>query len=150
MTSRRPLTVASSVVVDRPAADVAAVVLDWRHDPRWRAGVTDLDVEPAGRAVEGQRQVERLRFAGLRFTTPTRVTAAAPLAASFEGGNGHVAVSGRREVRAVGDDRCEVRTVVRLTGRRAMRLLLPVLAPAYRRRDAADLRRLATLVRSLS
>lgn len=141
-----PYRITASVRIDRPAAQVAAVVLDWTHDPRWRSAVTRFDLDPAGRAVVGQRLVEELRFAGLRFTTPTTVTEADSLSAAYAGGNGAFVVSGSRHVEPRGAGACEVRTEVLLTPRGAMRLLAPVLVPSYRRSDAADLLRLKSLV----
>ncbi len=134
--------VVSSVIVDRPAAAVADVVLDWGNDAAWRAAVTGFEVEPPGRAVVDQSLVETLVMAGLTFRTPTRVVEAAPLRARYRGGSRLLGVEGVRTVRALGARRCEVVTETTLTARGAMRPLARLLAPSYRRADAADLRAL--------
>jgi hypothetical protein len=136
--THRTIWITSTVRVDRPAAEVAAVVLDWSHDPRWRRAVTRLDTVPAGPAVVGQRLVEELVFAGRTYVTPTRVVTAGPLRASYTGGSDAFEVSGSREVVPRGAG-CEVRTELLLTPQGFMRLLAPLLAPVYRRSDAADL-----------
>jgi len=128
-----------------PAGAVTPLVLDWSRDPEWRSAVTAMEVDPAGPARPGQRIRETLRFAGLRFVTPTTITAADALSASFSGGGTTVRVRGRRTV-VPEPDGCtvvlelDVRTAGLLAG------LTPLLAPSYRRRFTAEADALVALV----
>ena len=142
-TDRRSLTtLESSVTVHRPAAAVAAFVLDWGNDHLWRSHVRRFTCSPPGRACVGQRLVEELRFAGLTFVTPTVIESVGELSASYAGGNATIEVTGRRAVVPLDEDRCEVRTTTRLRVGGLLRPFAPMLTPSYRRSDAADLRTL--------
>jgi hypothetical protein len=142
-TDSRPVTtLESSVTVLRPAAVVAAFVLDWGHDHRWRSHVRRFTCTPPGRSRVGQELVEELRFAGLTFLTPTVVETADELSASYGGGSASITVNGLRVVLPHGEGRCEVRTTTQLRIGGALRPFVPLLAPSYRRTDAADLRAL--------
>ena len=132
--------------LDRPAHEVAGLVLDWSRDGEWRTAVVRMQVEPAGQARVGQRIVEWLRFGGRTFVTPTTITEVGELTASFAGGNATVAVEGRRTVDPETDGSCVVvlEVDVRMTG--PLAVLNPLLAPAYRRRLASEADALAALV----
>jgi hypothetical protein len=145
----REATLESSVAIDQPAAAVAELLLDWGHDDLWRSHVRGMTCAPRGRAHPGQRIVEELRFAGLRFTTPTVVETAGPDGATYAGGNGRVSVRGSRLVVAEGPHRCRVHVVTRLRLHGWLRLLAPALVPAYRRTQDADLDRLVWWVATL-
>lgn len=135
--------------LDRAAADVAALVPDWSRDREWRAAVTAMEVDPAGPARAGQRVLQRLRFAGLPFVTPTTITAADDSSASFAGGSGVVAAAGRRSV--VGDGAgCTVVLEVDVRLRGPLARLTALLAPGYRRRHRADADALAAAVGTLA
>ena len=144
----REATFRSSVTLDHPVDVVADLVLDWGHDDLWRPHVRSMTCTPRGRAHPGQELVEELRFAGLTFRTPTRVGTAGARSATYAGGGGLVRVRGSRVVAPTGDG-CVVHVVtgIRLGG--WLRLLAPLLVPAYRRTQAADLRRLSWLVGTL-
>ena len=142
-TDRRSLTtLASSVTVHRPAAAVAAFVLDWGNDHLWRSHVRRFTCSPPGRACVGQRLIEELCFAGLTFVTPTVVELVDELSASYAGGNATLDVTGRRVVVPLDEARCEVRTETRLRVGGLLRPFAPMLTPSYRRADDADLRAL--------
>ena len=146
MTRRAPITLTSTISVPRPAEAVASFVLDWGNDAQWRSQVAKFIVDPPGRAVEGQRLVEHLRFAGMPFRTPTVIDSAGLLEAAYSGGSRSVRVSGWRKVTATSTStsRVVVHTEIELTG--ALGLLAPVLAGSYRRTDQADVARLAAVV----
>lgn len=132
------------VVPQRPEA-VSALVFDWSRDPSWRPAVEDMRTEPAGRAVLGQRIVERLRFAGSTYVTPTQVVSVTATSVAFAGGSAGVVVSGRRTVVAHGEgSRVTVDLDIAMTGWR--RPLLPLLTPGYRKRQRADVDRLVGLL----
>lgn len=147
---RREATFESSVALDHPAAAVADLVLDWGRDPLWRAHVLSFTVTPPGRAHVGQHLVEELRFAGQTFVTPTVVQSARNLSASYAGGDGAVAVRGTRAVLPRTPSGCVVHVVTRLQLTGYLRLFAPVLVPAFRRAQDADLARLAQVVDSLA
>ncbi|KRB78146.1 hypothetical protein ASE01_08310 [Nocardioides sp. Root190] len=146
MTTMRTTTLASSVTLDHPASRVADFVLDWGNDHLWRAHVRRFACTPTGRACVGQRLVEELRFAGLPFVTPTVIETAEDLRASYAGGTSTIEVRGRREVVPLDAGRCEVRTTTELTPGRLLRPVAPLMIPAYRRADAADLRSLPAVL----
>jgi hypothetical protein len=137
------LVLSRDVDVALPADRLAELVLDWRRDPLWRAQVRSFTATPDSRAVPGQRLVEELAFAGLTFRTTTVVDRAEPLVASYAGQSRSVRVRGHRVVTPVSSTTSRVRlhTEIELLG--ALRLLQPLLAPSYRRTDAADAARLA-------
>jgi hypothetical protein len=144
----REVTVRSSLALDHPVDAVAGLVLDWGHDDLWRSHVRTVVCTPRGRARPGQELVEELRFAGLTFTTPTRVGTAGDRSATYAGGGALVRVRGGRVVWPT-DEGCvvHVTTLLRFGGR--LRLLGPALLPAYRRAQDADLERLRWLVGTL-
>ena len=127
-----------------PAGEAASLVLDWSRDAEWRGAVTAMQVDPPGRAREGQRITEWLRFAGRTYVTPTVVTSVDGMSAAFAGASATVAVRGRRSVVPAGEDRCTVvlEVDVRMTG--VLAVLNPLLTPGYRRRHAADADALGT------
>ena len=120
--------------LDASADLVADLVLDWSRDVEWRAAVTSMQVTPPNRAHPGQRVLERLRFAGLAFVTPTTVIEADDRSAAYAGGSGTVAVAGRRTVVPEPDGGCTVVLEVTVGLRGLLAPLTAALAPAYRRR----------------
>lgn len=127
----------------RPAAEVAGLVLDWSRDAAWRPAVVRMDVEPPGRAQVGQRITEELRTGGRSYVTPTTITEAGELSASFAGGTSTLAVEGRRSVVPEPDGGCTVvlEVEVRMTG--LLAVLNPVVARMNRQRLAAEAASLA-------
>jgi hypothetical protein len=146
MTSQRPIVLDSSTAVSRPADRVAEFLLDWRNDPIWRSQVRGFTAEPDSRAVSGQMLVEELSFAGLAFRTPTVVGSAGPLEATYSGGSRLVRVQGHRRIVAESPSSCrvEIRTEITLLG--VLAALTPVLAPSYRKTDAADVAGLPVVI----
>ncbi|HET8988428.1 MAG TPA: SRPBCC family protein [Humibacillus sp.] len=128
------------------AAVACDLVLDWSRDPDWRVAVTAMEVTPTGRARAGQQIVERMRFSGLDFVTPTTITEATGTTATFTGASSTVRVSGRRSVTPLAEGACRVDIVVSVDLRGPLAPLTALLAPSYRRRHAADLDRLVELV----
>jgi hypothetical protein len=141
------VTVLTSTRTVRSDPDRAArLFLDWSCDPRWRAQVHRMTVEPSGHAMAGQTIVEELRFAGLTFVTPTRIEHADATQARYQGGSAMVSVSGSRVISVVspGEIRLTATLDVRLRG--PLRPLTALLAPSYRRLQEADLDRLVALL----
>lgn len=138
--------IVSRRTVRASAEAVAAVLLDWSQDSLWRARVVRMDTDPPGSAVPGQLIVERLRFAGLPFVTPTQIEDAGPLRASFRGGSEVLAVAGAREIvpSAVGQVEIVITLHLRMTG--PLVPLAGLLSGRYQRLQDADLDRLARLI----
>ena len=90
--------------------------------------------------------LERLRFAGLPFVTPTTLSEVTDRSAAFTGGSGAVVVSGRRSVLAEPDGGSSVVLTVDVRLRGALTPLTALLAPGYRRRHRADADALAALL----
>ncbi|WP_230313375.1 SRPBCC family protein [Nakamurella alba] len=143
------VVITSSVEVAADFRTVAALVLDWGRDAEWRT-VLDVRTTPPGPAVLGQQIVERLRFAGLVFETPTVIKDVARLSGAvritYAGGSSSVTVSGSRAVHDLGGGRCRIDTRLELALRGLLRQFTRMLAPSYRRRSDADLRRAAMLL----
>jgi len=136
--------VESRLVAATPEA-TAAVVLDWTRDPAWRTAVASMVADPPEAAQSGQQLIERLRFAGLTFVTPTRVTARTETSAAFAGGSRLVRVWGNRRLEPTAEGtRVTISLEIEMTG--LARPLMPMLAGAYRRRHRADLDRLVDLL----
>ncbi|WP_116452187.1 SRPBCC family protein [Blastococcus litoris] len=125
------------------ATEVAGLVLDWSRDAEWRPTVVAMVADPPGRARVGQRITEELRTGGRTYVTPTTITDADELTASFAGGTSTLVVEGRRTVVPEPDGGCTVvlEVDVRMTGLRAV--LNPVLARMNRQRLAREAAALA-------
>ena len=137
------MDIITEVLVERPPAEVFALLADYRRDGEWRRAVTAMRVEPDAPVVVGSTISETLRFAGRTWITDTTVTALQPgRSLCFQGGDATMQVSGRREVEPWGDG-TRVRQQLTLEPRGLLRLLSPLLAAMYRRvatRDLATLR----------
>ena len=140
--------ITSSRTVRATPAATARVLLDWGHDPAWRRRVRRMTVEPPGPAVVGQRVVERLRFAGLTFTTPTEITHVGEGRAGYEGAGALFRLSGRREVAAVAINRTRVEEVLDLQLKGPLRPLTWIVAAGYRRLQEQDIDCLVRLLES--
>jgi hypothetical protein len=136
----------STRTVKAAPALAAALFLDWSQDPRWRARVRRMTVEPSGPAVAGQHILEELRFAGLTFVTPTRVEQAGAAEARYRGGSAMVAVSGSRAIAAVSPTEVRLTATLDVRLRGPLRPLTTLLAPSYHRLQEADLDRLLALI----
>jgi hypothetical protein len=140
-------TLSGTVTVSSPPATVAAVVLDWNQDVRWRTGVVGFDTDPHGPAVAGQQLRERLRAMGREVVTPTTVTAAVPgRSAAYVGGSGALAVAGRRDVTPTADGGSRVHVELTLALHGVLAPLTPLVGRVYRRRFLAELRDLGRLL----
>ncbi|MBW0135985.1 SRPBCC family protein [Pseudonocardia abyssalis] len=132
--------------VDRPAAEVWAVVADYAHDPQWRGGVTAMDPTPAGAVRVGQRTDERMRFAGRAYRNAGVVEAVGPGRRFAWRTTAGVDAEGARSVEETGVGTCTVKLELRVRPHGIERLLAPVLRVALRRGLRGDLARLGALV----
>ncbi|MGK5111262.1 MULTISPECIES: SRPBCC family protein [unclassified Geodermatophilus] len=140
------VTLTSRVVVPAPVEATAALVLDLTRDREWRPAVVSMQVDPPGPARVGQRAVERLRFAGLTFVTPTEVVEAGPTSLGFEGGTRQMTVRGRRTVEPRPDGGSLVTEELTVLPHGLFRLVNPLLTPGYRWLQDADVARIPAAV----
>ena len=137
----------TEIVIDRPPDEVFAVLADYRRDAEWRSAVVAMRVEPDAPVTLGSRIVEELRFGGQTHVTTTTVTTFEPgERLAFTGANATTVVRGSRAVSPQGAGTRVTQHLELLPQRDAMRLLGPLLAPAYRRVAARDLSALKALL----
>jgi Polyketide cyclase / dehydrase and lipid transport len=117
---------------------VRDLLLDWSLDARWRPAVVAMEVDPPGPAAPGQRILEKVRFAGLAFVTPTTIRHVDRDSASFSGGSAVVAVDGRRSVQALPGGGCAITLELSVRLRGPLAPLTPLVAPGYRRQHRAE------------
>lgn len=140
------LTSVAEVDVQRPAAQVWAILADYDRDPEWRRGVATMAPAPAGPVRPGTTTDERIRFAGRGYRNGGVVTDVEPGTRFTWRTTSGVAARGSRAVTELGPTRCRVRLERQIRPRGLERVLAPVLAPLLRRAltaDAAALRGLA-------
>lgn len=138
--------------IDRPAAELWAVLADYDRDPQWRAGVPAMRAEPRGLVEPGTRTFERMRFTGRTLHNAGEVTTVEPgRRFTWRTTTGADAdADGLRSVEPLDTQRCRVRLEqrVRLTG--AHTLGAPLARFLLQRRLEADVRRLAAVTASVA
>jgi uncharacterized protein YndB with AHSA1/START domain len=138
----RTATFTHETTIDRPAAEVWALLADYGNDPAWREGVRTMAPEPPGPVRPGTTTLEELRFAGRTMRIPGEVLTVEP-GRSFTWRASRA--EGRRTVEPLADDRCRVVLEMEVTLTTAERMMGPLLVSMLRRRVAEDLERLAAL-----
>jgi uncharacterized protein YndB with AHSA1/START domain len=140
------IAIAHEIDIDRPAADVWAVLADYGNDPRWRHGVTTMAPEPAGTVQVGTTTDEVMRVAGQTRRNLGEVLAVDP-GRSFRWRTTQGAdAEGSRSVEPLGPDRCRARLELTVRPHGIDVLLAPLLGPILRRTTRGDLARLQELV----
>lgn len=144
--SRRPLVLAETVQIDRPASTVWAVVADYGRDTEWRTGLSEMTPDPAGPPREGTRVREVLRTGGRTYVTDTVVSDVEEGASyRFAGSGTSGEVEGRRVVLPLGATRSSFTYEIDLRLRGATHVVQPLVARVLRsglRKDLNNLRRL--------
>jgi len=138
-------TLTASRVIDRPAAEVWAIVADYGRDPEWRKGVETMAPSVPGPVTEGLTTDEVLHLGGRTYRNAGVVTAVEPRTGFAWRTTSGADADGSRTVRDLGDGRCEVTLVLAVRPHGFERLLQPVLMRMLRSGLAADLGRLAQL-----
>ena len=137
----------SSVIIDRPAAEVFEFVADMAHNPKWQKGqVSCVWTSPPPLAV-GSTYDQEARFAGSTIRTSFEVT-------EFEPGrririvstSGPMPIDVTRTVDPVGEDRCEVAAHVQGEPPGVMRLFGGMVDKMVKRNVDADYTRLKALL----
>ncbi|MGV3759352.1 MAG: SRPBCC family protein [Actinomycetota bacterium] len=136
----------ATATIDRPAAEVWAVVADYDRDPAWRKGVETMAPSTSGPAIPGTTTDEVLHLGGRTYRNHGEVTAVEPGHRlewrTLEGAD----ANGSRTVTPLAGQRCEVELVLEVRTHGFERLLQPVLAPMLRKGLHQDLARLKGLL----
>jgi uncharacterized protein YndB with AHSA1/START domain len=139
-------TFRATTTIDRPAAEVWAVVADYGRDPDWRQGVETMAPSTVGPAVVGTTTDEVLHLGGRTYRNHGEVTAVEPGRRlewrTLQGAD----ANGSRTVIETAGGRSEVELVLEVRTHGLERLLQPVLAPMLRKGLHQDLARLAALL----
>jgi hypothetical protein len=146
-TSAVAVDVASSIVVDRPRGEVAAYAMDPSHVTSWYKNITSVDLSTAGPLAVGSTMAFEARFLGRTLAYTYEVIALE---------------QGRRLVMRTADGPFPMETTYLFedsdNGGTAMtlrnwgeptafsRLVAPLVAPAMRRANRADLKRLKAIL----
>jgi uncharacterized protein YndB with AHSA1/START domain len=108
-------TVATTIEIERPAAEVWEVVADYERDPEWREGVVTMTPSAPGPVVVGTTTAEELHLGGNVWHNRGEVVTVDPGVAftwhTTEGAQAH----GDRRVVALGPDRSRVSTSITVT-----------------------------------
>lgn len=143
-------TFRATTTIDRPPAEVWAVVADYDRDPEWRKGVETMAPSTRGPAVVGTTTDEVLHLGGRTYRNRGEVLAVEPgRRLEWRTVRGADA-NGSRTVTPTADGRSEVELVLGVRTHGLERLLQPVLAPMLRKGLHQDLARLAALLRRTS
>ena len=144
------MDIAVSTLIARPRDEVFAYVSDYENDPRWRAGIQEMTLNPRGQSQLGTTSHEVLRFFGMKTTTDGEVTHYEPsqeiaFVGTMPDGT---SVSNRRVVATVAEHRNETQFTYELTVglKGVMAAFTPVMQTMMRRLCAADLARLKHLL----
>jgi uncharacterized protein YndB with AHSA1/START domain len=137
---------AHSVIVDRPIADVFAYIADGTNNPRWRAGVLEIErTSPRDGEGESYRQV-LAGPGGRRIRGDYRVTRyEAPTLLEFAVTAGPARPTGRFELAAVGPQQTSVSFTLDVQPTGLMRLMSGMIT----RQMHAEVRQLEALKREL-
>lgn len=144
------IEVRQGVRIPRAAAEVWAVVADYRLDPLWRKGVETMGPEPADIVRVGTTTSEVMRFAGREYRNGGEVVAL-ELGKSFRWRTtSGINAEGSRTVEAVDPITCRFTFEVRVVPvSRVEKLTEPVLRWMLRKAIRADLQRLTAYCTSL-
>lgn len=139
-------TFRATTTIDRPPAEVWAVVADYDRDPDWRKGVETMAPSASGPAVAGTTTDEVLHLGGRTYRNHGQVVAVDPGRRlewrTLRGAD----ANGSRTVTPTADGRSEVELVLEVRTHGLERLLEPVLAPMLRKGLHQDLGRLKALL----
>lgn len=133
--------------IDRPAAEIWAVVADYARDPEWRRGVLRMVPTPPGLVGVGTTTDEEMRFAGRSLRNLGVVTHVEPGRFAWRTTDG-AAAHGSRSVVPLTPTRSRVELELVVTPKASERAIAPLLARLLRRSLRGDLRRLGVLLES--
>lgn len=131
--------------IDRPAAEIWAVVADYARDPQWRQGVRSMVPTPPGLVAVGTTTDEEMRFAGRTLRNLGVVTHVEPGRFAWRTTDG-AAAHGSRAVEALTPTRSRVELELVVTPKPSERVTAPLMGRLLRRTLRGDLRRLRALL----
>lgn len=140
------ITVATTVRVDAPAAQVWAVLADYSRDVEWRAGVRSMVPTPAGPVRPGTTTAEVLRAAGRTTHNDGVVTEVGPGHRFGWRTTAGVRAEGSRAVLADATGGCRVELTLRVVPPGVLRRVPRLLTGMLRRGLVRDADRLRSLV----
>ncbi len=93
------ITITASILIDRSPEDVFAFACDYRNDPHWRSGVTEMRIDPATDLAAGHHTHEVMKIMGRTATTQAEITThQAPHKTAFRTIGGDLTAHGHRLV----------------------------------------------------
>lgn len=138
-------TVTAAEDIHRPRSEVFIFAGDYRNDPAWRSGVTEMIIEGVDSLAVGVRTKETMRSLGRTAITIAEITEFSDSRTGFRSVSGPVACDGTREFLDIPSG---TRMMYSLTLRPSglLKLVEPLLAMVLRRQVFADMRRLRRLL----
>lgn len=128
------------------AADVWAVLADYRRDPEWRTGVLSMEPDTEGLAQPGTKVQEVLRLAGKTNHIGSVVDAVDPGRRIVWHTTNGSDVNGYRMVEPAGADRCRVTLGITVRPHGMEKLMAPMFRRMLDRNTQQDLRALQGLI----
>jgi uncharacterized membrane protein len=131
--------------IDRPAAEIWAVVADYGRDPQWRRGVVSMTPTPPGPVGVGTTTAEQMRLAGRTLRNLGEVTDVEADRFAWRTTDG-AAAHGSRTVVALAPTRSRVELELVVTPKPSERAIAPLVGRLLRRNLRGDLQRLRALL----
>ena len=140
------VSVTEHILIDNPADEVFAFIGNYENDPKWRAGVFEMQHDPPGEAQVGTITREVMRFMGQKTVNYAEVVEYEfGHKTAFETTTGPISATGYRLVEREGQQsRFTYQAQSELSG--TYRLLSPIIVWIFRRRVQKDLKRLKQIL----
>jgi hypothetical protein len=138
-------TVTASVEISRSTVEVFAFAGDYRNDPAWRTGVTEMIVEGGTSPAVGARTRETMKVLGRTAITVVEITEFSDTRTSFRSISGPVQCEGSRQFASTSSG-TRMTYSLTLDPKGFQKLLEPLLAMLFRKQVDADLRRLKRIL----
>ena len=137
----------SSLEIERPAAEVFAVVSDFSRNPEWQGGMRSAEWTSQPPIRVGSTYDQVARFLGRDIVTSFEVVAYEPeRSITIESRRSSFPIRVARSVEPLGDDRCRVTADVSGEPGRFFRLFGPLLDRMAARSVRSDYRRLKAML----
>jgi uncharacterized membrane protein len=139
--------VSESIAIARAVETVFAFAGDYRNDPQWRAGITEMIVTPDGEIKAGSVTREVLHFAGRDYITEANVVVWRPnQKTAFKSFVAAIPVEGERLFERTYPDTTFTYNLTTCLQSRMDRLMMPILAILFRNQVRNDLKKLKKLL----
>jgi hypothetical protein len=145
VTEEAMFTVTAAEDIHRSPSEVFFFAGDYRNDPAWRTGVTEMIIEGTDSLAVGVRTKETMRSLGRTAITIAEVTEYSDSCTGFRSVSGPVVCDGSREFLDIpSGTRMTYSLALRPSG--FLKLVKSLLAMVVRRQVVADMRRLKRLL----